>query len=440
VAPTPAANALQVNLQRLLLIRMIVFSCQVVALLYARFVLTLTLDYALIAGIFVVLGLLNGGLYLRLQREAAPQYPEFFLHLLVDVLGLSLLLYFTGGASNPFVSYFLVPVAIAAATLNWYYTSALTTLAVLCYTLLLFYYEPLPALMPVDMAGMDHSLHGGAAATDPASLHILGMWFNFLVSAALLTWFVVKMAAELRSQQERLSRYREDTLRNEQILAVATQAAGTAHEMGTPLGTMAVLLKEMQTTHGTDPALHADLDVLQQQVATCRDALRGLVQKADFRNRRLVQANLRAFIQGLLDQWQLLRPELPCKVFMQVGEGPRINVEPTLQQALTNLLNNAADASPTGIELSLYWNESHWTLQIRDHGAGLDREVAEQLGTRIASTKDGGLGVGWVLSQATVNRLGGSVSLFPQDGGGTLTEVTLPCGDGAAVPAAEPTA
>lgn len=425
-----SASVLHINLQRLLLIRLIVFGCQVLALLYARYGLGLDLDYALVIGIFVVLALVNGALHLRLKRNPAPNLREFFLQLLVDVLGLSLLLYFTGGATNPFVSYFLVPVTIAAATLTWAYAAGLAALALVCYTLLLFFYQPLPALMPEQMAGMDHALHG-VATEDGAliSLHIIGMWFNFLVSAGLITWFVVRMAAEIRMQQERLSRYREDTLRNEQILAVATQAAGTAHEMGTPLGTMAVLLKDLREQYRHDPVLEQELVLLQQQVGTCRDALRGLVEKADFRNRQQAEVNLRQFMQLLLDQWQLLRPELHCKVYMQVGEGPRIPADTTLQQALINLLNNAADASPAGIELSLHWDTRQWTLQIRDHGEGLSREVAEQLGTRIVSTKEGGMGVGWVLSQATINRLGGSVSLYPQDGGGTLTEVLMPHGE-----------
>src|SRR5690606_24899430 len=125
IRPDPAMTAssltsvLQVNLRRLLLIRAIVFLLQLSALLYARHVLALDLDYALLGTIFVVLALVSGLLLLRLRSGVEPGQGEFFLHLLADVAGLSLLLYFSGGASNPFVSYFLVPVTIAAATLHW---------------------------------------------------------------------------------------------------------------------------------------------------------------------------------------------------------------------------------------------------------------------------------------------------------------------------------
>lgn len=421
-----APTALHLNLQRLFTIRLIVFVCQVAALLYAYRGLALGLNYTALVSIFVLLALLNGALYLRL-RHGTPGETEFFIHLLLDVLGLSLLLYFSGGASNPFVSYFLVPVTIAAATLGWRYTAVLAVLALTCYTLLLFHYQPL-ALLPPEMQD-PHATHLGSSIGAESSnwnLHVIGMWFNFLVSAALIAWFVVKMAEEIRRQEERLSRYREDTLRNEQILAIATQAAGTAHELGTPLGTMAVLLKDLQLEHSADSALGKDIQVLQQQVENCRQSLQALARKADFRNYQPEHVKLQDFLRDLLNQWQLLRPEIFCELTLQESKAPLISVDLTLRQALINLLNNAADASPGGIALRASWTDTEWQLQVRDFGAGIMREIREQLGTRITSTKENGMGVGLVLSQATISRLGGRVQLYAMESQGTLTEIVLP--------------
>jgi two-component system, sensor histidine kinase RegB len=430
MAAIPVPSALQANLFRLFVIRLIVFACLAAALAYAFFVQEMALNYALIIGIVFALALFNVALYLRLRGGNAPSQREFFAHLLMDVAGLSILLYFTGGASNPFVSYYLVPVTIAAATLSAGYTGMLSALALTSYTLLLFFFQPLETVTPDAM--MDHSMpgmnHGAtAAATDPiASLHTLGMWFNFLVSAVLITYFVVRMAAELRTREESIARYREDTLRNEQIIALATQAAGTAHEMGTPLGTMAVLLKDMKEENAGSPELLADLELLQQQVTACRGSLRSLVRKADLNNQHTSHVALDTFISDLRDQWRLVRPEVPCEITQQEGASPKVDVDPMLQQALINMLNNAADASPDGIGVALQWDKQQWQMKIRDHGAGLSRDVAGQIGTRIVSTKEGGMGVAHVLSQATLNRVGGRVSLFALPEGGTLTEITLP--------------
>ncbi|MDR2215626.1 MAG: HAMP domain-containing histidine kinase, partial [Nevskiaceae bacterium] len=217
-----------------------------------------------------------------------------------------------------------------------------------------------------------------------------------------------------------------DTLRNEQILAVATMAAGTAHELGTPLGSMAVVLKDLRQQYAPDKALDDDLKLLQDQVARCRTSLRTLAQKADFRNLQPETLLLSDFLHQLMQQWQLLRPEVACDLSMPPEAAPQIEVEATLQQALINMLNNAADSSPEGLALNVEWSAAQWKLSIRDFGAGISAELAARLGTHFITTKTHGMGVGLVLSQATINRLGGTVNLFALEQGGTLTEITLP--------------
>jgi two-component system sensor histidine kinase RegB len=410
--------ASQQNLLRLLLVRMIVFACQLVALLYAYLVLSLTLNYLYILSTMVIFVLINFAVFLRLQKPWPISDPEFLGHLLLDIVGLSILLYLTGGASNPFVSYYLVPITIAAAILPWSYTWALAALCLLCYTFLLFFYMPLPALMAMDMSA-DSMLPG---------LHVMGMWFNFLVSAGLITYFVVKMAATLREQQNTLTQYREDNLRDEQILAVATQAAGTAHELGTPLNTMAVLVKEMADEQVGNPELSKQLGIIDQQIKRCKSSLKELVNQADFREAGKAKTlALQDFINLLINQWQLIRPEIKLTLNMpKVETSPVISADATLQQAIINILNNAADASPQGIEVSVEWNENNWLLKVRDFGEGIAEGFTEQLGSGIITTKEDGLGVGLVLSQASINRLKGTVKLYTHREQGAVTEVCLP--------------
>lgn len=218
---------------------------------------------------FVVI---NGFVYLRINKPWPISNSEFFGHLLLDIAGLSILLYLTGGANNPFVSYYLVPITIAAAILPWLYTWSLAALSLLCYSVLLFFYLPLPALMTMDMSGQS-GLPG---------LHIMGMWFNFLVSAGLITFFVVKMAATLREQENKLTRYREDTLRDEQILAVAIQAAGTAHELGTPLNTVAVLVKEMANEQAANAELSKQFKIIDEQIQRCKKKFKRVGKSSGF--------------------------------------------------------------------------------------------------------------------------------------------------------------
>jgi two-component system sensor histidine kinase RegB len=235
------------------------------------------------------------------------------------------------------------------------------------------------------------------------------------------------MAEELRRQEQWRAQRREEGLRDQQLLAVATEAAGAAHELGTPLATMSVLLKEMRQDH-TDPALLEDLGVLQDQVKACKETLQQLVRAAEA-NRRMAVVNREAsvWISECLNRWHLMRPETTYR-YQQAGQGqvPCLAPPPDLTQALLNLLNNAADACPEDLEVTLDWDSENIFISIRDHGAGVPLAIAEQIGKPFFTTKGKGFGLGLFLSKASVTRAGGSVKLYSHEDGGTLTELLLP--------------
>src|SRR5690554_5404006 len=135
-----------------------------------------------------------------------------------------------------------------------------------------------------------------------------------------------------------------------------------------------------------------------------------------------------SWLHGLLERWKLMRPEVSCRLKpLPEGPVPWIRNTPELGQSILNLLNNAADACPDNIQIGMEWNNQRLRLCIRDFGPGVPLHIAEQLGTAFVTTKGKkGFGLGLFLSQAAVERTGGSVKLFNQDGGGTLTEVILP--------------
>src|SRR5690606_5688492 len=193
-------------------------------------------------------------LVLALTRTLPPLQVEnerrMLLHLLTDCALLTAMLYLAGGATNPFVSWYLVPIAIAAATLPIRSTALLTGLCLLAYPVLMTSYLPLAILSPQqevlalhDMAGgeLSHPQHAMHLAMDSGvNWHLAGMWLNFGLSALLITWFVTRMAAELRHQQAELAAIREQHLRDAQLLGIVTLAAGTVHELATRLSTMAI--------------------------------------------------------------------------------------------------------------------------------------------------------------------------------------------------------
>ncbi len=403
------------NLRRLFLLRNIVIAGQVLAIAAAVRLLDTPLALAPMGAVIAVLIVLNLRTWSRLRQGAAVGDAELFFELLADVACLTALLYLSGGSTNPFVSLYLLPLAIAAAALPARYAWSMAGLTVACYTLLLFFFHPL--------AGQDHSMHSSAF-----NLHILGMWVTFLVSAILIANFVTTMSASIRARDRELAAARERALRDEQVLALGTFAAGAAHELGTPLSTIAVLSRELENDHRAVPGLSRDLQLLRGQVDNCKRIITGLTTAAgQARAEHASRQNVQALLDGVLEKWALLRPQVKLVANWQgIGAVPDIIGGETISQTLINILNNAADASPQEVEIDASWSTHALTIEVRDRGLGITEEISAQAGRKPISTKSAGRGIGLFLANATIDRLGGSVTLFNRHGGGGCTRVTIP--------------
>ncbi|MBA1188589.1 HAMP domain-containing histidine kinase [Pseudomonas entomophila] len=400
------------NLWRLTLIRILVLAAQAGSVAVAYWTELMPLPWLSLSITLALSSLLCAFTALRLRLSLPVTELEYALQLACDLLIHSVLLYYSGGSTNPFVSYYLVPLAIAAVTLPWIYSLVLSGIALVAYSLLLVQFYPLEHL---------------PLARD--TMQVYGMWLSIALAAAVITLFAARMAEELRRQEQLRSERREDSLRDEQLLAVATQAAGAAHELGTPLATMSVLLNEMRQDH-SDPQLLEDLGVLQDQVKLCKETLQHLVRAAEANRRMAVDEQpVTDWLRESLDRWHLMRPETSYRFHrLRPGEAPRLTPPPDLTQALLNLLNNAADACPDNLDVSLDWDAHDIVITIRDHGPGVPPAIAEAIGKPFITTKGKGFGLGLFLSKASVTRAGGSVKLYSHEQGGTLTELRLPYG------------
>ncbi|MDD2048999.1 MULTISPECIES: ATP-binding protein [Pseudomonas] len=410
LAPVQLLSATRQNLWRLTFIRILVLAAQAGSVGVAYWTELLPLPWLSLVITLGLSSLLCAFTALRLRLSLPVTELEYAFQLACDLLIHSALLYYSGGSTNPFVSYYLVPLAIAAVTLPWVYSLVLSGIALAAYSLLLVQFYPLETF-PMAREKMQ----------------VYGMWLSIALAAAVITFFAAKMAEELRRQEQLRAERREEGLRDQQLLAVATQAAGAAHELGTPLATMSVLIKEMRQDHN-DPLLQEDLAVLQDQVKLCKETLQNLVRAAEANRRMAVEdQEVTAWLDEALNRWHLMRPEASYR-FQRLGQGsvPRLAPPPDLTQALLNLLNNAADACPDELEVRLDWDAQDMVISIRDHGPGVPVAIAESIGKPFFTTKGKGFGLGLFLSKASVTRAGGSVKLYSHEEGGTLTELRLP--------------
>ena len=392
---------------------MIAAQCMTFAL--AHWVLNMQLPWAEMVAVTVMLAVLNLATWIRLRRKWPVSSIEFFAQLLVDVFALSALLYFSGGSTNPFISLYLLPLTIAAAALPWAYTWVMAAVTISCYTLMLFYYLPLPH---------DHEEHNSEF-----NLHVSGMWLAFVLSTMLIAWFVVKMGISIRERDKDLALAREQALRNEQIIALGTLAAGAAHELGTPLATMAVVTGELQDEYKENREFQDNIRILRDQITQCKHTLTQLL--ADAGQARAEEGSGQAvdsFLRQVLDKWQLMRPSVQFTYRDSgVQPAPQILNTQLLSQSILNLLNNAADASLKHIEIEVSWNYQELHLEILDYGDGLTGEAIQRAGQPFFTSKASGqgFGIGLFLANANIERFGGRVRLTNRVGG-ACTQVTLP--------------
>lgn len=409
-----AETATTINLKRLFILRNLVIIGQVLLVSFAVFYLRMALPLLPIITVLLISAGLNiyAGRQLRRGAQIGPR--RFFLHVIADVITLSAFLYYTGGATNPFVSLLLLPLVIIATTQPKEYTWVMALFTVACYSILMVLHVPLP--------DVSHGHDGGF------NLHIIGMWISYLVGASLIVTFVVRMAETLRRLDASLARTRERLLEDESLVALGTLAAGAAHELSTPLATIKLVAEEIEHDCAATPDLVQHTKMLHDQVARCKIILSRMSGRVDTPgmnkdNRQTIEE----FLNNTIMNWQNMRPQCEVKLhFPAVGNAIPVRTDIALAQAIISLLNNAADASPRSIEVIAEWNEQALILEIRDSGPGLVGVDEQLLARPYFTTKEDGQGLGLFLARAVIERLGGSLEISNRQNGGVSAQVRLP--------------
>jgi two-component system sensor histidine kinase RegB len=403
------------NLRQLVLLRAIAIAGQIITVAFVSGVLEIALPLLPLSLVIGFLAFFNLATWLHLRLRQPVSDRGLFSQILADVGAFTALLYFTGGAANPFASMYVLNIAVAAAVLPRAYTWNVTGAAVAGYLLLIFFSTPLTR-----------------ANGYPVEQHLLmtGLGINFVIVGALTAFFLVKITSMLSEHVRLLARAKENELTNECIVQLGAFAAGAAHELGTPLSTMAVVAKELQVRWRKNPELLSELSVITDQIELCKDTLSTLLASAGHtRMEGCGKVALDEFLKAVVENWRLTRPQavVTCRCH-GTRPTPEIVAEQSLRQAIVNLLNNAADASPERVDVEGQWDERELCIRICDRGHGVPSEAGDKLGRVFFTTKPQGQGsgVGLVLSSAIIGRFGGSVKLSNQPECGACAEVRLP--------------
>lgn len=406
------ADLAAAQLGRLLTLRWLSVAAMLVAALALPPLLGVVVPLGPLLSVALALAALNMFTLGWLARGPEPVAVMPFAQLALDLIAWSAFLYFTGGATNPLISLFLPLVAIGAAILPAGQAWLLAGLAVGAYSLLWNFHWAI-------------HLHDASQA---AQWHLAGMWLTFALSACVIVGFVVRMTAALRSRDRALAAAQAARARDEHIVALGNLAAGAAHSLGTPLGTLRILIDELLRAPRPEAELRADLELMREQVDHCKQTLALLTARAgNLRAEGGAAVSARAWVEETLAQWRAQRPHATAELSADTAlETVDIVADATLAQALQTLVNNAADTGPAAVEVAARLDADELVLEVGDRGPGIPEELRAALGSAPLDDRPAGMGIGLYLAQAAVGRYQGRLVFLMRQGGGTLARMSIP--------------
>lgn len=351
-----------------------------------------------------------------IQRRGAVSNAELTIALLIDVAALAWQLHHSGGLDNPFTSLFLLQVVIGAILLeprsSWGIVAA-TFLALTALSL-----DPQPLELP------------GRFAEDPMHLYLQGSVVCFALIAVLLVAFVARISRNLRDRDSSLAKVRQRAAEEDHIVRMGLLASGAAHELGTPLSSLSVLIGDLKRMPklADDPELREDLEDMDAAVQRCKAIVSGILMSAgEARGVAPAVTTMRSFLDGIVDEWRTIRRSGAIDYIDRFGEDVPIVSDPALKQVLGNIIDNAADFSPDWAGITATREQDALILEIADRGPGFAPDILSSFGQPYRSTKGKpGGGLGLFLLVNVVRKLGGEAEAGNRDGGGAYVRVRLP--------------
>jgi two-component system sensor histidine kinase RegB len=405
--------------------------CQILLILSVWLVMHIEIPLLSVATIIIFEVAINLYLHLRHRRNTPVSNQTILLILLLDTVFLTELLHITGGAMNPFVFLYLIHLVSGAIILREKCSWLITAITLICYSLL-FYFPPdfITALSESEVLKSSTELHQIDSLTGSIQLHLKGMGAAFIVTSLFVVFFVSKAQKALTEHRLKIQSLEKAWERNERMAILATFAAGAAHELATPLSTVAVVSCEMIHTlekQGESGELLDDARLIRGQVAECKEILYQMTAGA---GEHLGEEIRKFSIQQVVDQILLeIREEDRKRV--------RVYIEPkdlrltmpfrSLCRTIKGLVKNGIEASPPYEEVVMRWftTPEYLGVEVQDRGTGIEKQMETKVSEPFFSTKDSGLGLGLFLAKSMAEQFGGGLVIESRTKQGTRVTLTL---------------
>lgn len=417
-AVAPERRAGRANLRQLIELRWLAVGGQLATVLVVHVGLGILLP---LAEMLTLLGVLVAFNLFSLWRNRLTQpvsQIELCIALLVDVGVLTGQLYLAGGSDNPFIYLYLLQVAVASVLLRPAYLMAIVLSTVTGFVLLMQWHRPL--------------LLDATAPTTLSPNYLGGLLLCFLLNVGLLSVFIVRINRNLRQRDAELAELRQRAAEEVHIVRMGLLASGAAHELGTPLATLSVILGDWahMAPFAAEPELREEIEEMQRQILRCKAIVNGILMSAgEMRGEAPGLTRLQDFIDQLAAAWRRAHPHAELALHCEALPEVEIISDTALQQVVANLLDNAAEAAP-GAQLTLVAacpDPGRLALSVLDDGPGFDAERLKHFGEPYQSSKgQPGRGMGLFLSVNVARTLGGRLEARNREEGGAAVTLTLP--------------
>ncbi|MDP3272754.1 ATP-binding protein [Limnobacter sp.] len=404
------------NMLHLIHLRWLAVGGQIATILVATWGFGIQLPLFNMLAVMVCLIAFNIGSHLRWHEERVVSNRELFLAMLVDIASLTAQLYFTGGINNPFVFLFLLQVILSAVLLRVESTWLVVAITTLCLAFLSIFNKPL--VWPLN------------SSYKLADLYATGLVICFVLNAALLVIFITRIGRNLRAGDAALAGLRQRAVEEEHIVRMGLLASGAAHELGTPLATMSVVLSDWKRMpqFSKDPAMLEEIEEIEGQLLRCKSIVSGILLSAgETRGESSSKTSLNEFFESLVEEWESSRPAQQFEYTNSIDEEFTVAFDSTVKQMVFNVLDNALEVSPNWLRFEVSKNQEQLFLTVADQGPGFRADILEQVGTPYNSSKGrpgGGLGLFLVMNVART--LGGTLTVNNRKEGGAEVVIALP--------------
>jgi two-component system sensor histidine kinase RegB len=411
--PSIAAAAFDrpgVRIRTLATLRWIAISGQFVTLLFVGLYLKYPLLWPSLIAAVAASAILNIGLTTLYPRNARLQGTELALHLAFDLVQAGVLLFLTGGLTNPFAILLIVPVTIAATLLTARYMVALGTMAFGILAVLWFWARPLPwAGPPLDLP----------------TIYRFGIAVSLALAIGFLAIYLWMVSAEARDRARALVATEAALTREAKMSALGSLAAAAAHELGGPLGTITLIARSLHDALGDDPDFGEDIRLLEAEAARSRGILVRIARRAEAED-PFAELSLDVLLHEVAQSVAPTR--VPVRVTAPAPQ-PHVRRSPELLHGLQNLVANAVRHAGSAVELRTTATANEIGISVLDDGAGFSPEVLPRLGEPDLGPSHsgaGGTGLGIFIATTLIERTGGRLSFRNHDGGGAQVDVRWP--------------